>query len=102
MARTPGFDIVSSGELKRVIKAGGDPEKVVFSGVAKTHQELELVIQHNIRSINVESISELERIQEVAASLDKTARIAIRVNPDVDAKTHPYIATCLPYRLADH
>jgi len=58
-----GFDIVSSGELKRVIKAGGDPEKVVFSGVAKTHQELELVIQHNIRSINVESISELERIR---------------------------------------
>jgi diaminopimelate decarboxylase len=90
-----GFDIVSSGELKRVVKAGGDPQKVVFSGVAKTAQELKFVINSEIRSINVESLAELDRIQTVAQSLGKTAPIAIRVNPDVDAKTHPYIATGL-------
>lgn len=90
-----GFDIVSEGELQRVINAGGDPSKVVFSGVAKTHDELRTVIKAQIRSINIESEAELERVQEVAAELGMVAPIAIRVNPDVDAQTHPYIATGL-------
>ncbi|MFT5573093.1 MAG: diaminopimelate decarboxylase [Cryomorphaceae bacterium] len=88
-----GFDVVSEGELRRVLKAGGDPSKIVFSGVAKSHQELELAIQNKVRSINIESVAELKRVQSVAASLKKTACIAFRVNPNVDPETHPYIST---------
>ena len=88
-----GFDIVSQGELKRVLMAGGDPEKVVFSGVAKSVSELEFALNQGVKSINIESVAELTRVQEVAASLNKTASIAIRVNPDVDPQTHPYIST---------
>lgn len=88
-----GFDIVSEGELRRVLLAGGDPQKVVFSGVAKTRKELAFAIENNIRSINIESVAELDRVQEVAASINKKASIAIRVNPDVDPETHPYIST---------
>ena len=88
-----GFDIVSEGELRRVLLAGGDPQKVVFSGVAKSRKELAFAIEKNVRSINIESVAELDRVQEVAASLDATASIAIRVNPDVDPETHPYIST---------
>jgi len=73
--------------------AGGDPAKVVFSGVAKSHNELAFAINHKVRSINIESVAELERVQEVAASLDTIAPIALRVNPDVDPETHPYIST---------
>lgn len=90
-----GFDIVSVGELKRVLTAGGDASKVVFSGVAKTEEEIEYVLREGIRSINIESEAELHRIQKVASRVDKIAPIAIRVNPDVDAQTHPYIATGL-------
>jgi len=90
-----GFDIVSAGELRRVILAGGDLQKTVLSGVAKSREELTYVVQQGIRCINVESIAELERIQAVAAELNKKVRIALRVNPDVDAQTHPYIATGL-------
>ena len=88
-----GFDIVSEGELRRVLLAGGDPQKVVFSGVAKSSQELAFAIKNNVRSINIESVAELDRVQEVAASMNATASIAIRVNPDVDPETHPYIST---------
>ncbi|WP_339720838.1 diaminopimelate decarboxylase [uncultured Paraglaciecola sp.] len=90
-----GFDIVSGGELTRVLKAGGDPSKVVFSGVGKTHEEIALALQHNIKCFNVESRSELARINEVAEQAGKKAPVSIRVNPDVDAKTHPYISTGL-------
>jgi diaminopimelate decarboxylase len=90
-----GFDIVSEGELRRVILAGGDPGKVVFSGVAKSHSELRYVIESGIHCINVESVAELQRIQAVAAELGRATNIALRVNPDVDAQTHPYIATGL-------
>ena len=88
-----GFDIVSEGELRRVLKAGGDPSKVVFSGVAKSEKELAFAIQKNVRSINIESVAELTRVQKVAASLNATASIAFRVNPNVDPETHPYIST---------
>jgi len=88
-----GFDIVSEGELRRVLKAGGDPSKVVFSGVAKSKSELAFAMQNKVRSINIESVAELERVQEVAASLNVTASIAFRVNPNVDPETHPYIST---------
>ncbi|MFT6097701.1 MAG: diaminopimelate decarboxylase [Arenicella sp.] len=88
-----GFDIVSEGELRRVLKAGGDPSKVVFSGVAKSKPELAFAMQNNVRSINIESVAELERVQEVAASLNVRASIAFRVNPNVDPETHPYIST---------
>ena len=88
-----GFDIVSEGELRRVLKAGGDPKKVVFSGVAKSKAELAFAMRNEVRSINIESASELERVQEVAASLGITASIAFRVNPNVDPETHPYIST---------
>ncbi len=88
-----GFDIVSEGELRRVLKAGGDPGKVVFSGVAKSEKELAFAIQNKVRSINIESVAELERVQKVAASLNATASIAFRVNPNVDPETHPYIST---------
>ncbi|GAA6184504.1 MULTISPECIES: diaminopimelate decarboxylase [Alteromonadaceae] len=90
-----GFDIVSSGELSRVIEAGGDPTKVVFSGVGKTEQEIEFALSKNILCFNVESAPELERINKVASKLNVVAPISIRVNPDVDAKTHPYISTGL-------
>lgn len=88
-----GFDIVSEGELRRVLLAGGDPSKVVFSGVAKSHREIEFAISNKIRSINVESVAELERVQEIAQKMHAVAPIALRVNPDVDPKTHPYIST---------
>jgi diaminopimelate decarboxylase len=90
-----GFDIVSGGELARVIAAGGNPEKVVFSGVGKTVAEIEYALQQKIRCFNVESVAELVRINEVAEHLNCVAPISIRVNPDVDAKTHPYISTGL-------
>jgi len=90
-----GFDIVSGGELERVIHAGGDPQKIVFSGVGKTESEIVVALKANILCFNVESRSELIRIQEVAEKINIRASISIRVNPDVDAKTHPYISTGL-------
>ncbi len=90
-----GFDIVSAGELARVIAAGGEAAKTVFSGVGKTEAEIEYALGQNIRCFNVESIPELSRINEVAARLGKQAPVSIRVNPDVDAQTHPYISTGL-------
>ncbi len=90
-----GFDIVSGGELARVIEAGGDPAKVVFSGVGKTEAEIEYALEAGIYCFNVESEAELDRINKVAAEINKKAPISIRVNPDVDAKTHPYISTGL-------
>lgn len=90
-----GFDIVSGGELMRVLEAGGDPRKVVFSGLGKTTAEMKLALEADIKCFNVESESELERLNGVAATLGKRARISLRVNPDVDAKTHPYISTGL-------
>lgn len=90
-----GFDIVSQGELERVLAAGGEASKVVFSGVAKSHTEIERALEVGIRCFNVESIPELHRINEVAGKMGKIAPISLRVNPDVDAKTHPYISTGL-------
>ena len=90
-----GFDIVSGGELRRVIAADGDPKKIVFSGVGKTSEEIKLAIENNILAFNIESEDELIRIQEIAKSLNKKASISIRVNPDVNANTHPYISTGL-------
>jgi diaminopimelate decarboxylase len=90
-----GFDIVSVGELERVLAAGGDASKVVFSGVAKTAAEISRALAVGIHCFNVESEAELERISEVAAAMGKTAPISVRVNPDVDANTHPYISTGL-------
>lgn len=90
-----GFDIVSQGELERVLAAGGEASKVVFSGVAKSHSEIERALDVGIRCFNVESIPELQRINEVAGKMGKIAPISLRVNPDVDAKTHPYISTGL-------
>lgn len=90
-----GFDIVSGGELQRVIAAGGDPGKVVFSGVGKTAAEMEQALAAGILCFNVESAAELERLDEVAGRLGKVAPVSLRVNPDVDAKTHPYISTGL-------
>lgn len=90
-----GFDIVSGGELARVIEAGGDTSKVVFSGVGKTEHEIAFALKNEIMCFNVESAPELARINKVAAELNVQARISIRVNPDVDAKTHPYISTGL-------
>ncbi len=90
-----GFDIVSEGELRRVLQAGGDPAKVVFSGVGKAEAEIEFALQTGIKCFNVESEAELHRIATVAARLGKTAPISLRVNPDIDAKTHPYISTGL-------
>lgn len=90
-----GFDIVSGGELLRVIAAGGDPRKVIFSGVGKSRDEMRLALSHDILCFNVESIPELHRLDEVAGSLGKHARVSLRVNPDVDPKTHPYISTGL-------
>jgi len=90
-----GFDIVSGGELSRVLAAGADPAKVVFAGVGKSEAEMRQALRAGIRCFNVESASELERLDRVAAQMDKTAPIALRVNPDVDPKTHPYISTGL-------
>lgn len=90
-----GFDIVSKGELCRVIEAGGDVSKVVFSGVGKTSEEIAFALERGIYCFNVESAAELDRIQAVAKKLDKRAPISFRVNPDVDAGTHPYISTGL-------
>lgn len=90
-----GFDIVSAGELARVLAAGGRADRTVFSGVGKTAEEIAYALQQEIRCFNVESIAELERINEVAGELGKVAPISIRVNPDVDAQTHPYISTGL-------
>ena len=90
-----GFDIVSGGELHRVIAAKGDPKKIVFSGVGKSKEDIELAINHDILTFNVESEAELYRIQNTAKKLNKKASISIRVNPDVDPKTHPYISTGL-------
>ena len=90
-----GFDIVSQGELERVLAADGDPAKVVFSGVAKSEPEITRALEVGIRCFNVESEAELLRINEVAGRLGKTAPISLRVNPDVDAHTHPYISTGL-------
>ncbi len=90
-----GFDIVSGGELARVIAAGGDPGKVIFSGVGKTREEMSAALQAGIYCFNVESASELARLNEVAGSIGKQAPVSLRVNPDVDPKTHPYISTGL-------
>lgn len=90
-----GFDIVSQGELERVLAAGGDASKVVFSGVAKSHTEIARALEVGIRCFNVESIAELHRINTVAGEMGKKAPISLRVNPDVDAHTHPYISTGL-------
>jgi diaminopimelate decarboxylase len=90
-----GFDIVSGGELQRVLAAGGDPRKVLFSGVGKTEEEMRLALQHDILCFNVESVGELERLNEVAGAMGKMAPVSLRVNPNVDAKTHPYISTGL-------
>ncbi|MGJ8668000.1 MAG: diaminopimelate decarboxylase [Oceanococcus sp.] len=90
-----GFDIVSRGELERVLAAGGDASKVVFSGVGKREEEMAFALDIGIRSFNVESEAELERLSAVATAAGKTAPVALRVNPDVDAKTHPYISTGL-------
>ena len=90
-----GFDIVSGGELLRVLAAGGDPRKVIFSGVGKSVAEMRLALSHDILCFNVESIPELHRLNDVAGALGKKARISLRVNPNVDPKTHPYIATGL-------
>ena len=90
-----GFDIVSQGELERVLAAGGDAAKVVFSGVAKSRQEIARALEVNIRCFNVESEAELLRINQVAGEMGKIAPISLRVNPDVDAHTHPYISTGL-------
>jgi diaminopimelate decarboxylase len=90
-----GFDIVSIGELERVLKAGGDPSKVVFSGVAKQPHEMARALEAGIKCFNVESRPELERLNAVAGELGKVAPVSLRVNPDVDAGTHPYISTGL-------
>jgi len=90
-----GFDIVSGGELQRVIAAGGDAKKIVFSGVAKTKEDIALALEHGIKSINIESPAELQRVAEVASSMNLKAPISVRVNPDVDPQTHPYISTGL-------
>jgi len=90
-----GFDIVSGGELQRVLAAGGDAGKVVFSGVGKSVAEMRLALEAGILCFNVESEAELERLNEVAGGMGKIAPVSLRVNPDVDAKTHPYISTGL-------
>lgn len=90
-----GFDIVSGGELERALRAGADPQKIIFSGVGKQAWEIKKALEVGIKCFNVESIPELALIQEVAAAIDKKAAISLRINPDVDAKTHPYISTGL-------
>jgi len=90
-----GFDIVSGGELERVLRANGEPKKIVFSGVGKTVAEMRRALEVGIRCFNVESEAELFRLNDVAEAMNKIAPISLRVNPDVDAKTHPYISTGL-------
>ena len=90
-----GFDIVSGGELKRVLNAGGDPQKVVFSGVGKHPEEMRAALAAGIFCFNVESEAELLRLNQIAVEMNKLAPVSLRVNPDVDAKTHPYISTGL-------
>ena len=90
-----GFDIVSGGELARVLAIGGDPAKVVFSGVGKTRREMAAALLAGVRCFNVESEDELQTLSAVASGLGRTASVSLRVNPDVDAKTHPYISTGL-------
>jgi diaminopimelate decarboxylase len=90
-----GFDIVSGGELERVVAAGGDPSKIVFSGVSKKPQEMARALELGIHCFNLESAAELEVLNTVAAGLGRVAPVSVRVNPDVDAKTHPYISTGL-------
>ena len=90
-----GFDIVSGGELERVIRAGGDPAKVVFSGVAKNAAEISRALEAGVHCFNVESETELLRINRIAADNHQIASVSLRVNPDVDAQTHPYISTGL-------
>jgi diaminopimelate decarboxylase len=90
-----GFDIVSGGELARVLAAGGDPRRIVFSGVGKTAEEMRQALMAGILAFNVESESELGRLAAVAAQCGRTAAVSLRVNPDVDPRTHPYIATGL-------
>ena len=90
-----GFDIVSGGELARVIAAGGDTRKVVFSGVGKTEREIARALAAEILCFNLESVAELEMVERVAAASGRRARVSVRVNPDVDPKTHPYISTGL-------
>ena len=90
-----GFDIVSVGELERVLAAGGLPERMVFSGVGKTREEMQRALEVGVHCFNVESVDELDRLQDVAAQMDVMAPVSLRVNPDVDAGTHPYISTGL-------
>ncbi|MGI9310243.1 MAG: diaminopimelate decarboxylase family protein, partial [bacterium] len=90
-----GFDIVSGGELRRVIKAGGAPDQTIFSGVAKQDWEIADALRAGIHCFNIESESELARISDLAAQHGQVAAISVRLNPDVDAKTHPYISTGL-------
>ena len=90
-----GFDIVSQGELERVLAAGGDASKIVFSGVAKSRAEIMRALEVGIRCFNVESVAELHHINQIAGEMGKVAPISLRVNPDVDAHTHPYISTGL-------
>lgn len=90
-----GFDIVSGGELQRVLAAGADPQKIVFSGVGKTAEEMRQALEAGIFCFNIESIPELDRLNDIAGELGKKAPISLRVNPNVDPKTHPYISTGL-------
>ncbi len=90
-----GFDIVSGGELERVLRAGGQADKIIFSGVGKTMAEMRRALEVGIRCFNVESTAELQRLNKVAGEMGKIAPISLRVNPDIDAKTHPYISTGL-------
>ncbi len=90
-----GFDLVSGGEFERAKASGGDPRKMVFSGIGKSHAEIVLALNENIGCFNVESAPELFRINEIAGKMNKIAPVSLRVNPNVDAKTHPYISTGL-------
>ena len=90
-----GFDIVSGGELARVLAAGGRAEKTIFSGVGKSAAEIEFALKSGIKCFNVESLPELDRINEIAGRLKTAAPVSLRINPDVDAQTHPYISTGL-------
>ena len=90
-----GFDIVSSGELERVLAAGGRADRIVFSGVGKSRDDMRRALEVGVHCFNVESTEELERLQVVAAEMDMQAPVSLRVNPDVDAGTHPYISTGL-------
>tara|TARA_B110000483_G_scaffold88856_1_gene109671 strand:+ start:48694 stop:49947 length:1254 start_codon:yes stop_codon:yes gene_type:complete len=90
-----GFDIVSGGELERVLSAGGDPARIVFSGLGKTPEDMRRALEVGVRCFNIESIPELDSLNQVAEDMGQVAPISIRVNPDVDAKTHPYISTGL-------